>query len=260
MAENTVILRLDNVSKSFAKVEHDEVTHALNEVNLSMKSGEFISLVGPSGCGKSTILRLVAGLIPPTTGYLTVNGSQITGPSPERGMMFQKPTLFPWLTVEKNISFSLKLQGKLKGNEEKVERMLKIIGLESFRNDYPGQLSGGMAQRVSLVRSLINEPDILLLDEPLGALDAFTRMNMQDEILKVWQEKKQLALMVTHDVDEAIYMGTRVIVMDAHPGRVVSDIKIDPAYPRERSSQTFVACRNEILNRLHFGGKNRGQR
>ena len=190
MAENTVILRLDNVSKSFAKVEHDEVTHALNEVNLSMKSGEFISLVGPSGCGKSTILRLVAGLIPPTTGYLTVNGAQITGPSPERGMMFQKPTLFPWLTVEKNISFSLKLQGKLKGNEEKVERMLRIIGLESFRNDYPGQLSGGMAQRVSLVRSLINEPDILLLDEPLGALDAFTRMNMQDEILKVWQEKK----------------------------------------------------------------------
>ena len=182
MAENTVILRLDNVSKSFAKVEHDEVTHALNEVNLSMKSGEFISLVGPSGCGKSTILRLVAGLIPPTTGYLTVNGAQITGPSPERGMMFQKPTLFPWLTVEKNISFSLKLQGKLKGNEEKVERMLRIIGLESFRNDYPGQLSGGMAQRVSLVRSLINEPDILLLDEPLGALDAFTRMNMQDEI------------------------------------------------------------------------------
>ena len=260
MAENTVILRLDNVSKSFAKVEHDEVTHALNEVNLSMKSGEFISLVGPSGCGKSTILRLVAGLIPPTTGYLTVNGAQITGPSPERGMMFQKPTLFPWLTVEKNISFSLKLQGKLKGNEEKVERMLKIIGLESFRNDYPGQLSGGMAQRVSLVRSLINEPDILLLDEPLGALDAFTRMNMQDEILKVWQEKKQLALMVTHDVDEAIYMGTRVIVMDAHPGRVVSDFLIDQAYPRERSSQTFVACRNEILNCLHFGGKNRGQR
>ena len=259
MAENTVILRLDNVSKSFAKVEHDEVTHALNEVNLSMKSGEFISLVGPSGCGKSTILRLVAGLIPPTTGYLTVNGAQITGPSPERGMMFQKPTLFPWLTVEKNISFSLKLQGKLKGNEEKVERMLRIIGLESFRNDYPGQLSGGMAQRVSLVRSLINEPDILLLDEPLGALDAFTRMNMQDEILKVWQEKKQLAIMVTPDVDEAIYMGTRVIVMDAHPGLVVSDIKIDQAYPRERSSQTFVACRNEILNRLHFGGKNRGQ-
>lgn len=258
MAEHTITLKLDNVSKSFAKVEQDEVTHALNAVNLTMESGEFISLVGPSGCGKSTILRLVAGLIPPTTGQLTVNGQEITGPSPERGMVFQKPTLFPWLTVEKNISFSLRLQGKLKGNEEKVERMLNIIGLESFRNDYPGQLSGGMAQRVSLVRSLINEPDILLLDEPLGALDAFTRMNMQDEILKMWQEKKQLAIMVTHDVDEAIYMGTRVIVMDAHPGRVVSDIRIGEPYPRERSSDAFVAYRNEILNRLHFGGKASG--
>lgn len=170
-------------------------------------------------------------------------------------MMFQKSTLFPWLTVEKNIAFSLKMQGKLKGNEEKVERMLKVIGLESFRNDYPGQLSGGMAQRVALVRSLINEPDILLLDEPLGALDAFTRMNMQDEILKIWQEKGQLALMVTHDVDEAVYMGTRVIVMDANPGRVVADIKVDEDYPRDRSSEAFVEYRNEILNRLHFGGK-----
>lgn len=259
MAE-TVTLQLNHVSKSFAKVEKEGITNALGNIDLTMHDGEFISLVGTSGCGKSTILRLIAGLIPPTMGTLMVNGEEITGPDPSRGMVFQKPTLFPWLTVEKNISFSLKLQGKLKGNEEKVERMLRIIGLESFRNDYPGQLSGGMAQRVSLVRSLINEPDILLLDEPLGALDAFTRMNMQDEILKVWQEKKQLAIMVTHDVDEAIYMGTRVIVMDAHPGRVVSDIKIDQAYPRERSSQTFVACRNEILNRLHFGGKNRGQR
>lgn len=258
MAE-TVTLQLNHVSKSFAKVEKEGITNALGNIDLTMNDGEFISLVGTSGCGKSTILRLIAGLIPPTMGTLMVNGEEITGPDPSRGMVFQKPTLFPWLTVEKNISFSLKLQGKLKGNEEKVERMLRIIGLESFRNDYPGQLSGGMAQRVSLVRSLINEPDILLLDEPLGALDAFTRMNMQDEILKVWQEKKQLAIMVTHDVDEAIYMGTRVIVMDAHPGRVVSDIKIDQAYPRERSSQTFVACRNEILNRLHFGGKNRGQ-
>ncbi len=255
MAEKKVVLEIQNVSKSFAKVENDEVTHALNEINLSAKSGEFVSLVGPSGCGKSTILRLVAGLIIPTTGKITVDGNEITEPSPERGMMFQKSTLFPWLTVEKNIAFSLKMQGKLKGNEEKVERMLKVIGLESFRNDYPGQLSGGMAQRVALVRSLINEPDILLLDEPLGALDAFTRMNMQDEILKIWQEKGQLALMVTHDVDEAVYMGTRVIVMDANPGRVVADIKVDEDYPRDRSSEAFVEYRNEILNRLHFGGK-----
>ena len=171
MAEKKVTLEIKNVSKSFAKVENDEVTHALNAIDLSLTSGEFVSLVGPSGCGKSTILRLVAGLITPTTGKLTVDGREITEPSPERGMMFQKSTLFPWLTVEKNIAFSLKMQGKLKGNEDKVERLLKVIGLEAFRNDYPGQLSGGMAQRVALMRSLINEPDILLLDEPLGALD-----------------------------------------------------------------------------------------
>ena len=256
MAENKrVSLRLDHVSKSFEKIETDEVTHALNEINLTMESGEFISLVGPSGCGKSTILRLVAGLIQPTTGKLTVDGKTITEPSPEEGMVFQKPTLFPWLTVWDNIAFSLRMQGRLKGNKDKVERMIKVIGLEKFRNDYPGQLSGGMAQRVALVRSLINEPDILLLDEPLGALDAFTRMNMQDEILKIWQEKEQLAIMVTHDVDEAIYMGTRVIVLDANPGRVVADIQIKEPFPRDRSSDTFVQYRNEILNRLHFAGR-----
>ncbi len=254
MEEKKVTLKLDNVSKSFAKIENDEVTHALNEVDLTLHSGEFVSLVGPSGCGKSTILRLIAGLIVPTTGTVSVDGKPVTKPSPERGMVFQKPTLFPWLTVEKNIAFSLRMQGKLKGNEDRVHRMLDVIGLDAFKNDYPDQLSGGMAQRVALVRSLINEPDILLLDEPLGALDAFTRMNMQDEILKIWYEKKQLAIMVTHDVDEAIYMGTRVLVMDANPGRIVEDIHIDQTYPRDRSSASFVEYRNRILNRLHFGG------
>lgn len=254
MADKQVILKLDKISKSFAKIENDEVTHALSEIDLTLHSGEFVSLVGPSGCGKSTILRLIAGLIVPTTGEVSLNGSLVTEPSPERGMVFQKPTLFPWLTVEKNIAFSLKMQGKLKGNEDKVERMLKVIGLESFKDDYPDQLSGGMAQRVALVRSLINEPDILLLDEPLGALDAFTRMNMQDEILKMWYENKQLAIMVTHDVDEAIYMGTRVLVMDANPGRIVEDIRIDQTYPRDRSSADFIEYRNRILNRLHFAG------
>lgn len=254
MEEKKVTLKLDNVSKSFAKIENDEVTHALNEVDLTLHSGEFVSLVGPSGCGKSTILRLIAGLIVPTTGTVSVDGKTVTKPSPERGMVFQKPTLFPWLTVEKNIAFSLRMQGKLKGNENRVHRMLDVIGLDAFKDDYPDQLSGGMAQRVALVRSLINEPDILLLDEPLGALDAFTRMNMQDEILKIWYEKKQLAIMVTHDVDEAIYMGSRVLVMDANPGRIVEDIHIDQTYPRDRSSASFVEYRNRILNRLHFGG------
>ena len=135
MAEKKVVLKLDNVSKSFAKVENDEVTHALNQVSVTMESGEFISLVGPSGCGKSTILRLVAGLITPTLGTVTVDGEEVKGPDPQRGMVFQKPTLFPWLTVEKNIGFSLEMQGKLKGNEDKVKRMIEMIGLEKFKDD-----------------------------------------------------------------------------------------------------------------------------
>ena len=258
MAE-TVTLQLNHVSKSFAKVEKEGITNALGNIDLTMHDGEFISLVGTSGCGKSTILRLIAGLIPPTMGTLMVNGEEITGPDPSRGMVFQKPTLFPWLTVEKNISFSLQMQNKFKGNEEEVERMLKVIGLEEFRDDYPGQLSGGMAQRVALVRTLINHPKILLLDEPLGALDAFTRMNMQDEILDIWKKRKQLVVMVTHDVDEAIYMGTRVIAMEANPGQIKADIPIELPYPRDRSSAEFVGYRNQILGLLNYGSGEKGE-
>ena len=258
MAE-TVTLQLNHVSKSFAKVEKEGITNALGNIDLTMHDGEFISLVGTSGCGKSTILRLIAGLIPPTMGTLMVNGEEITGPDPSRGMVFQKPTLFPWLTVEKNISFSLRMQNKFKGNEEEVERMLKVIGLEEFRDDYPGQLSGGMAQRVALVRTLINHPKILLLDEPLGALDAFTRMNMQDEILDIWKKRKQLVGMVTHDVDEAIYMGTRVIAMEANPGQIKADIPIELPYPRDRSSAEFVGYRNQILGLLNYGSGEKGE-
>ena len=252
---DSVVLKLDNVSKSFAKVEKDEITHALSSISLEMKSGEFISLVGTSGCGKSTILCLIAGLITPTVGTLSVNDKEITGPAPDRGMVFQRPTLFPWLTVEKNIGFSLKMQNKLKGNEQRVDHMLDLIGLKNFKDDYPGQLSGGMAQRVALVRTLINEPPILLLDEPLGALDAFTRMNMQDEILSAWRGRNQLAVMVTHDVDEAIYMGTRVIVMEPSPGRIKADIPIKLDYPRNRSSAQFIEYRNQILEMLNYGVK-----
>lgn len=253
--QEEVILSLNNISKSFAKVENDVVTSALHNIHFSLKKGEFVSLVGPSGCGKSTILRLVAGLIFPTQGKILYERKKIEKPAPERGMVFQNPTLFPWLTVANNIAFSLNVRKDLKPNDERVERMIKMIGLENFRDDYPGQLSGGMAQRVALVRALIAEPKILLLDEPLGALDAFTRMNIQDEILKLWQEKKQLILMVTHDVDEAIYMSTRVIVMTPNPGKIRDDIKIDLPYPRQRASDDFVEYRKKILNELHLGGK-----
>lgn len=254
MADN-ITLKLDNVSKSFARVDSDDITDALQNINLEMHQGEFISLVGTSGCGKSTMLRLIAGLIKPTRGRLTVNGKVIEGPDPSRGMVFQQPTLFPWLSVEKNIGFSFRMSKTVDQNKDKIEHMLKVIGLESFRDDYPGQLSGGMAQRVALARSLICSPEILLLDEPLGALDAFTRMNMQDEILSMWRENKQLVVMVTHDVDEAIYMGTKVVVMDAHPGRVKAEIPIDIDYPRNRSSSHFVEYRNQILEMLDYGAK-----
>ncbi|MGO5064093.1 ABC transporter ATP-binding protein [Clostridium sporogenes] len=248
----SAVLKLESVSKSFAKVEKDEITNALDNVNIEMQKGEFISLVGTSGCGKSTILRLIAGLITPTTGKITLNGKEITGPDPERGLVFQKATLFPWLTVEKNIRFGLEVKNKSKINQEKVNNMIELIGLQDFKDDYPGQLSGGMAQRVSLVRTLINEPEILMLDEPLGALDAFTRMNMQDEILSFWKENKQLTIMVTHDIDEAIYMGTRVIVMESNPGRVKADIPIKLDYPRNRSHISFTEYRNQILTMLNY--------
>lgn len=249
------LLKLEGVSKSFARVETNDITNALENIDLELHKGEFISLVGTSGCGKSTMLRLIAGLITPTYGRLTVNGEEITGPSPDRGMVFQQPTLFPWQTVEQNLSFSFRMRNTYNENKDKVERILKVIGLESFRGDYPAQLSGGMAQRVALARTLICSPEILLLDEPLGALDAFTRMNMQDEILSMWRENRQLVVMVTHDVDEAIYMGTKVVVMDAHPGRVKAEIPIELDYPRNRSSSQFVEYRNQILEMLDYGAK-----
>ena len=242
------VLEFDKVTKSFAKTDSNEITNALAEVNLTIQPGEFVSIVGTSGCGKSTILRLIAGLIRPTTGEIRLGGKPIVGAGPDRGMVFQKATLFPWLTVEKNVSFSLRMQKKQ--DKELVEHMLKMVGLEDFRKDYPHQLSGGMAQRVALVRSLINHPDILLLDEPLGALDAFTRMNMQDEILNIWREQKQTVVMVTHDVEEAIYMGTRVLVMEPRPGRVKADIPIELAEPKQRDSEEFQAYRNRILKML----------
>ena len=255
MGDKKVTLKLEKVSKSFAKIETDEVTHALNEIDLTLNSGEFISLVGPSGCGKSTILRLVAGLIVPTKGTVSVDGKEVKEPSPERGMVFQKPTLFPWLTVEKNIAFSLRMQGKLKGNEDKVKRMIDVIGLEAFKDDYPDQLSGGMAQRVALVRSLINEPDILLLDEPLGALDAFTRMNMQDEILKIWYEKQQLAIMVTHDVDEALLLANRIIVLGQSPSNIIYECVIPEDERPTRETQfddpKVLKLRNTLIKYIN---------
>lgn len=243
-------LEFNNVSKSFIRNDSDTITNALSDINFEIKEGEFVSIVGPSGCGKSTILRLIAGLIVPTTGDIILDGKEITGPSSSRGMVFQKSTLFPWLTVGENVGFSGTLKNEEKIDDATIDRMLEKVGLLDFKNTYPSNLSGGMAQRVSLIRTLINKPEVLLLDEPLGALDAFTRMNMQDEILKLWNEERNMGIMVTHDVDEAVYMSTRVIVMEPRPGRIKKIVPIDLNFPRNRTSKEFTDYRNELLNTL----------
>lgn len=245
---NKVELKLNNVSKSFPKIDTDSITNAISDISITLRDSEFVSLVGPSGCGKSTILRLISGLITPTTGEIILNGKTIDKPNEKIAMVFQKPTLFPWLTVRDNIAFGLKL--KKKYDDIKINDMLELIGLKDFYNDYPHQLSGGMSQRVALARAIINEPDILLLDEPLGALDAFTRMKMQEEILSLWEKNKQLAIMVTHDIEEAVYMSTKVIVIDSRPGRIKNVINIDLKNRYDRSSKEFIEYRNEILNLL----------
>lgn len=243
-------LEFNNVSKSFIRSDSNSITNALDDINFEIHDGEFVSIVGPSGCGKSTILRLIAGLIFPTTGEILLDDKEIVGPSSDRGMVFQKSTLFPWLTVGENVGFSGELKNKEKISQGTIENMLNKVGLLDFKNSYPSNLSGGMAQRVSLIRTLINKPEVLLLDEPLGALDAFTRMNMQDEILKLWNEEKNMTIMVTHDVDEAVYMSTKVIVMEPRPGRVKKIVPIDLEYPRKRTSKEFTDYRNELLETL----------
>lgn len=243
-------LVLDNVGKLFQRDDRDGLTHAIADVSFKAKEGEFISIVGPSGCGKSTMLRLIAGLIKPSFGSLSLDGENIEGPSVNRGMVFQKANLFPWLSVKENVSFASDL--KKNTDNKQVEGLIKKVGLEDFKNLYPNALSGGMAQRVSLIRTLINKPEIMLLDEPLGALDAFTRMNMQDLILDLWQEEKNLTIMVTHDVDEAIYMSTKVIIMQANPGRINDIVDINLPYPRQRTSEQFTKYRNEILEKLNI--------
>ncbi|WP_040396733.1 ABC transporter ATP-binding protein [Anaerococcus senegalensis] len=245
-------LELKNVSKVFEKNEEDEKTHALKNINLSIDNNEFVSIVGPSGCGKSTMLRLISGLIRPSQGKILLDNEEIKKPSSTKGMVFQKPTLFPWLTVGENVGFSGSLKNEEKIDEKEIDLMLKKVGLSEFKNSFPKQLSGGMAQRVSLIRTMIARPEVFLLDEPLGSLDAFTRMNMQDEILNLWQEIKNLMIMVTHDVEEAVYMSSKVIIMEPRPGRVKEIVDIDLDYPRDRTSDKFINYRNKILKTLNY--------
>ena len=276
----TSSLRVREVTKSFHPPGNGAARRlALDSISLSIAAGELVAIIGPSGCGKSTLLRLIAGLDTPDSGEITIGFEQISGPSAERGLVFQDPNLFPWLTVRRNIEASLVARGVLHEKRDEVQKFMELVGLDGFADAYPHHLSGGMAQRVALARALINHPKVLLLDEPLGALDAFTRMRMQDEVLhlwrggraeravrvrpeivsekllRLWQSRRTTMILVTHDIDEAIYMSDRIMVMSPRPGRIEWTIPVELDRPRDRSSADFLRLRAEILEHLHFAGK-----
>jgi len=246
-------LRIVSVTKDFPTAADPNLrTQALAGVSLSVAAGELVSIVGPSGCGKSTLLRLLAGLDLPNSGELWVGNERITGPNAERGLVFQDPNLFPWLSVRRNVQAGLVARGLMHNKGHEVDEFLKLVGLETFATAFPHHLSGGMAQRVALARALINHPKVLLLDEPLGALDAFTRMRMQDEVLRLWDARGTTMLLVTHDVDEAIYMSDRIVIMSPRPGRIERVLDITLPRPRNRTSPEFLSMRGQILELLHF--------
>src|SRR5258705_3903564 len=249
-------LRVHESCKSFPVPDAPGTSRlALGGISVPIAAGELVSLVGPSGCGKSTLLRLIAGLDVPDSGELLVGNEKIVGPNAERGLVFQDPNLFPWLTVRRNIQAGLAARGVLRAKRHEVDEFLSLVGLEAFANSYPHHLSGGMAQRAALARALINHPKVLLLDEPLGALDAFTRMRMQDEVLRLWEARGTTMLLVTHDIDEAIYMSDRILIMSPRPGRIERTIEIELARPRQRNSSEFLRLRGEILELLHLTGQ-----
>jgi ABC-type nitrate/sulfonate/bicarbonate transport system ATPase subunit len=247
------LIELNKVRKTFPQNEGPDIT-VLDDVELRFEPGEFVSLIGPSGCGKSTLLRLVAGLAQADSGTLTLDGEIIREPGFERGLVFQDPTLFPWMTIYENIAYGLRSRGVYKEEKQGIPELFRLVGLEGFEKSHPHHLSGGMAQRASLARALVNRPKVLLLDEPLGALDAFTRMNMQDEILKIWERQKMTTVMVTHDVDEALYMANKVVVMSARPAKIERVLDVKMGRPRRRDSPDFLELRATILRILHFAG------
>ena len=252
--------RLATVGAPGADLDIRDVSHSfafegaplpvLDHIQLKVERGEFVALLGPSGCGKSTLLRLVAGLEPPSEGEIEVEGKPILGPDPSRVVVFQDPTLFPWRNVWDNVALGLEAQGLLKSRRARVDETLRLVGLTGFAKAYPHQLSGGMAQRVALARALVNDPDMLILDEPLGKLDSLTRLGMQGELVGLWQRAGFTALLVTHDIEEALVMATRVLVFSPRPARLVADLPVDRAYPRHRDDPQLVALRHRILELL----------
>ena len=227
---------------------------AVTGVNVDARTGEFVCFVGPSGCGKTTLLRVAAGLQTPTSGETQLNGVPITGPARERCMVFQEYGLFPWYTALDNVAYGLRLAGmtkvKRRGN---AQDLLRRVGLASYAHHYPGELSGGMRQRVAIARALAVDPEVLLMDEPFGALDAQTRAELQTELLRIWQESTKTTLFITHSIEEAVYLGDRVLVMGTHPGRVVKEFSIGLQRPRDKQSSDFNHLEREIDSCMREG-------
>ncbi|MFG1433153.1 ABC transporter ATP-binding protein [Xanthobacter sp. V2C-8] len=246
-------LKIRDVSKTFA-ARGRPLVKVLSHVSFDVAPGSFVSIVGPSGCGKSTLLRAIIGLDDDYQGEILLNEARIRGTSLSRGIVFQDHRLLPWLTLEQNIGLSLENSGW--GPKEKAETVrehIALVGLTGFEKAYPHELSGGMAQRAAIARGLVVRPEILLLDEPLGALDALTRVHLQEELQRIWEQEGTTMILVTHDVDEAIFLSDRVLVMAAKPGRVVEDLAIDLPRPRDRADVAFVALKRRILEAMGEG-------
>ncbi len=245
---NNNILSIKHINKDFDI--NNEKLHVLDDINIDIKEGEFVCIVGFSGCGKSTLLRMIGGVESIEDGTIEMNGEPVTGPGLNRGMIFQESRLFPWLSVRENIEFGLieeekKRLGK-KAVRKKVDELLSLVELEGFGDARISQLSGGMQQRVSIARSLIGNPKLLLLDEPFGALDAITRINMQSEILRIWKEEKTTMLLVTHDIDEAVLLADRIVVLSNRPGSVKKIVNVSLARPRKRTGIDFSEFRRIV--------------
>jgi NitT/TauT family transport system ATP-binding protein len=247
-------LSIEELSRTFPGVRGGAPTRAIEPTSLRVADRDFLCLLGPSGCGKSTLLRMVAGLDRPTTGRVLLDGEPVAGPGADRGMVFQSYTLFPWLTVEENIGFGLREQGVRAEERRRVAaHFIERVGLRGFERHYPRMLSGGMQQRTALARALANDPKVLLLDEPFGALDNQTRALMQELLLGIWEADRKTVLFVTHDIDEAIFMANRVAVMTARPGRIKSDIAIDLPHPRHytiKTSPEFSAYKAQLTEEI----------
>jgi sulfonate transport system ATP-binding protein len=245
-------LEVREVGKSYAVAQGRVRLSVLSNIDLSVGSGRFLSIVGPSGCGKSTLLRLIAGLDADYTGSILLNGAEISGPSLSRGIVFQDHRLLPWLTLEQNIALSLENAGvSAKERAKRVREHILLVGLNGFEKSYPYQLSGGMAQRAAIARAIVNQPEVLLLDEPLGALDALTRLRLQDELLRIWRYEKTTMILVTHDVCEAVFLSNEIAVMSAKPGFISRRFTIDLDYPRNRSSRAFVDLQSDVLAEMN---------